>query len=83
MARAAVYLSLPRKRPYAISGKSGGSRCLEPQQEYIARQKLAEHGDRNAAHQLVTSHLRLVPRSRWAIAATGCHLEVISEGNVG
>ena len=40
-----------------------------------------EHEDTNAAHKLVTSHLRHAPRSPWAIAATACRSEVISEGN--
>ena len=35
---------------------------LEPQQEYMLARSWREHGDRDAAHQLVTSHLRLVAR---------------------
>lgn len=35
---------------------------LEPQQEYMLAKRYAEHGDRDAAHKLVTSHLRLVAK---------------------
>ncbi|MBX9830123.1 MAG: RNA polymerase factor sigma-32, partial [Xanthobacteraceae bacterium] len=35
---------------------------LEPQQEYMLAKRWKEHGDRDAAHQLVTSHLRLVAK---------------------
>src|SRR6202162_5694698 len=35
---------------------------LEPQEEYMLAKSWREHGDRDAAHQLVTSHLRLVAR---------------------
>ena len=57
---------------------------LEPQQEYMLAKSWREHGDRDAAHQLVTSHLRLVAASPWAIAAMACpSARSISEGNVG
>src|SRR6187431_3451398 len=43
-----------------------------------------EHGDRDAAHQLVTSHLRLVARIAMGYRGYGLPIgEVISEGNVG
>ena len=35
---------------------------LEPQQEYMLAKSWREHDDRDAAHELVTSHLRLVAR---------------------
>ena len=35
---------------------------LEPQQEFMLAKRWKEHGDRTAAHQLVTSHLRLVAK---------------------
>src|ERR1041384_5486480 len=35
---------------------------LEPQEEYMLAKIWREHGDRNAAHRLVTSHLRLVAK---------------------
>ena len=45
---------------------------LDRQEEYMLAKRWREHGDRDAAHKLVTSHLRLVPRSPGSIAATGC-----------
>jgi len=45
---------------------------LERQEEYMLAKRWREHGDRDAAHQLVTSHLRLVTRSPGAITATDC-----------
>ncbi len=35
---------------------------LEPQEEYMLAKRWREHGDRDAAHKLVTSHLRLVAK---------------------
>src|ERR1041385_4454882 len=35
---------------------------LEPQEEYMLAKRWKEHGDRDAAHRLVTSHLRLVAK---------------------
>ncbi len=46
---------------------------LTPEQEYMLAKRFQEHGDNEAAAQLVTSHLRASsPRSRWATAATAC-----------
>ena len=45
---------------------------LEPDEEFMLAKRWREHGDREAAHKLVTSHLRLVARMPWAIAATAC-----------
>ena len=57
---------------------------LEPQQEYMLAKSWREHGDRDAAHQLVTSHLRLVARIAMGYRGYGLPIgEVISEGNVG
>jgi RNA polymerase sigma-32 factor len=43
-----------------------------------------EHGDREAAHKLVTSHLRLVAKIAMGYRGYGLPIgEVISEGNVG
>ena len=51
---------------------------LEPQEEYMLAKSWREHGDREAAHRLVTSHLRLVakiarlpPEARKALAGLG------------
>ncbi len=57
---------------------------LEPQQEFMLAKSWREHGDRDAAHQLVTSHLRLVAKIAMGYRGYGLPLgEVISEGNVG
>ena len=57
---------------------------LEPQQEYMLAKAWREHGDRNAAHKLVTSHLRLVAKIAMGYRGYGLPIsEVISEGNVG
>jgi len=57
---------------------------LEPQQEYMLAKRYLEHGDRDAAHQLVTSHLRLVAKIAMGYRGYGLPIgEVISEGNVG
>ena len=76
-----------------IAGESGLSRylaeikrfpMLEPQQEYMLAKSWREHGDRDAAHKLVTSHLRLVAKIAMGYRGYGLPIgEVISEGNVG
>ena len=57
---------------------------LERQEEYVLAKRWREHGDRNAAHKLVTSHLRLVTKIAWDYRGYGLPIsEAISEGNVG
>jgi RNA polymerase sigma-32 factor len=57
---------------------------LEPQEEYMLAKRYQEHDDRNAAHKLVTSHLRLVAKIAMGYRGYGLPIgEVISEGNVG
>jgi RNA polymerase sigma-32 factor len=57
---------------------------LEQQQEYMLAKRWREHEDSNAAHQLVTSHLRLVAKIAMGYRGYGLPIaEVISEGNVG
>ncbi len=57
---------------------------LEPSQEYMLAKRWREHGDRDAAHKLVTSHLRLVAKVAMGYRGYGLPIgEVISEGNVG
>jgi len=57
---------------------------LEPQDEYALAKRWREHGDRDAAHKLVTSHLRLVVKIALRYRGYGLPIsEVISEGNVG
>ncbi|MBN9580414.1 MAG: RNA polymerase sigma factor RpoH [Afipia sp.] len=69
----AHYLSEIRKFP-----------MLEPQQEYMLAKRWREHDDRDAAHKLVTSHLRLVAKIAMGYRGYGLPIsEVVSEGNVG
>ncbi|MCO6185150.1 RNA polymerase sigma factor RpoH [Rhizobium sp. L1K21] len=79
--------------PTIASGEAGLSRyldeirkfpMLEPQEEYMLAKRFHEHEDRNAAHKLVTSHLRLVAKIAMGYRGYGLPIgEVISEGNVG
>ena len=79
--------------PSIVSGEGGLSRYLEeirrfpmlqPQEEYMLAKRYSEHGDRDAAHRLVTSHLRLVAKIAMGYRGYGLPIgEVISEGNVG
>jgi RNA polymerase sigma-32 factor len=57
---------------------------LEVEQEYMLAKRWREHADPDAAHQLVTSHLRLVAKIAMGYRGYGLPLsELISEGNVG
>ena len=57
---------------------------LEPHEEYMLAKRWREHGDRDAAHKLVTSHLRLVAKIAGSYRGYGLPIaEVISEGNLG
>ena len=57
---------------------------LEPNEEYMLAKRWREHGDRDAAHRLVTSHLRLVAKIAMGYRGYGLPIgEVVSEGNVG
>jgi len=57
---------------------------LEPGEEYMLAKAWREHGDTDAAHKLITSHLRLVARIAMGYRGYGLPIgEVISEGNVG
>src|ERR1700754_4426240 len=57
---------------------------LEPQQEFMLAKSWREHGDREAAHKLVTSHLRLVAKIAMGYRGYGLPIgEGISEGNGG
>jgi RNA polymerase sigma-32 factor len=79
--------------PSIVSGEGGLSRYLEeirrfpmlqPQEEYMLAKRYLEHQDTNAAHKLVTSHLRLVAKIAMGYRGYGLPIgEVISEGNVG
>jgi RNA polymerase sigma-32 factor len=79
--------------PAIAAGESGLTRYLEeirrfpmlqPQEEYMLAKRYKEHEDRDAAHRLVTSHLRLVAKIAMGYRGYGLPIgEVISEGNVG
>jgi RNA polymerase sigma-32 factor len=57
---------------------------LERDQEFMLAKKLAEHDDTDAAHQLVTSHLRLVAKIAMGYRFYGLAVsDLISEGNIG
>jgi len=57
---------------------------LEPQEEYMLAKRYSEHEDPDAAHRLVSSHLRLVAKIAMGYRGYGLPIsEVISEGNVG
>jgi RNA polymerase sigma-32 factor len=72
-----------------LNGESGLSRylseirkfpMLEPQQEYMFAKRWREHDDRDAAHHLVTSHLRLVAKIAMGYRGYGLPIsEVVSE----
>ena len=83
-----TYASLPAPSP-----EQGLSRylteirkfpMLEPEQEFMLAKGWVDHGDRDAAHQLVTSHLRLAAKIAMGYRGYGLPTaEVISEANVG
>src|SRR5712672_4062143 len=57
---------------------------LERDQEYQLAKRWREHGDRDAANQLVTSHLRLAAKIAMGYRGYGLPVsEIIAEGNVG
>src|SRR5258706_3559245 len=57
---------------------------LERQEEYMLAKRWREPGDRDAAHKLVTSHLRLVTKIARNYRGYGLPIsEAISEGNIG
>jgi RNA polymerase sigma-32 factor len=57
---------------------------LEKNEEYMLAKKWSEHDDTDAAHKLVTSHLRLVAKIAMGYRGYGLPMgELISEGNVG
>ena len=67
------YLSEIRKFP-----------MLAKDEEFMLAKRWQEHEDPEAAHRLVTSHLRLVAKIAMGYRGYGLPIgEVISEGNVG
>jgi RNA polymerase sigma-32 factor len=82
----------PRRTP-AVTGDESGKGylrdirrfpMLEREQEFELAKRWRERGDRGAANQLVTSHLRLVVKIAMGYRGYGLPVsEIISEGNVG
>ncbi|MDC2992360.1 RNA polymerase sigma factor RpoH [Pelagibacteraceae bacterium] len=69
----AVYLQEIKKFP-----------MLTAEEEYMLAKRFKEHGDSEAAHKLVTSHLRLVAKIAMGYRGYGLPItDLISEGNVG
>ncbi len=57
---------------------------LSAEEEFMLAKRYKEHGDTNAAHKLVTSHLRLVAKIAMGYRGYGLPVtDLISEGNVG
>jgi RNA polymerase sigma-32 factor len=57
---------------------------LNPEEEYMLAKRYQDSGEQQAAHRLVTSHLRLVAKIAMGYRGYGLPLgELISEGNVG
>ena len=57
---------------------------LEQEEEYMLAKRWREHDDIEAAHKLVTSHLRLVAKIAMGYRGYGLPVgELISEGNLG
>ena len=57
---------------------------LTADEEFVLAKRWREHGDSDAAHKLVTSHLRLVAKIAMGYRGYGLPVsELISEGNVG
>jgi len=57
---------------------------LDPEEEYMLAKRWREHEDSEAAHKMVTSHLRLVAKMAMGYRGYGLPIgEVISEGNIG
>lgn len=57
---------------------------LEPQEEFVLAKRWREHRHREAAHKLITSHLRLVAKTALGYRGYGLPIsEIVSEGNIG
>ena len=58
--------------------------CLDAAEEYVLAKNWREQGDKEAAHKLVTSHLRLVAKIAMGYRGYGLPVsELVSEGNIG
>jgi RNA polymerase sigma-32 factor len=87
------FAGLAVRQRSAVSGDGRGKRylsdirrfaMLEKEQEYELARRWRERGDRDAANQIVTSHLRLAAKIAMGYRGYGLPVsEIISEGNVG
>src|SRR6201988_5156243 len=88
------HITNPAKREPATLVRDGSGKhyltdirrfeILEREQEYQLAKRWRENGDRQAANQLVTSHLRLAAKIAMGYRGYGLPIsEIISEGNVG
>lgn len=69
----ASYIAQTRKFP-----------VLSAEEEYMLGRRLQTHADKDAAHKLVTSHLRLVVKIAYGYKNYGLPVpELIAEGNIG
>jgi RNA polymerase sigma-32 factor len=85
--------AFPARRPSTSVRKKAGTNyldqvrqftMLERDQEYRLAKRWREHGDHEAADQLITSHLRLAVKIAMKYRGYGLPVsEIISEGNVG
>ena len=76
-----------------LSGEGGLSRylteirrfpVLKPDEEFMLAKRYQEYADPQAAHRLVTSHLRLVAKVAMGYRGYGLPIsDVVSEGNIG
>jgi RNA polymerase sigma-32 factor len=86
-----IRTSIPGRRSLAARDPDSGYLrdirrfpILERELEYQLAKRWRENGDRTAADQLVTSHLRLAAKLAMSYRGYGLPLsEIISEGNVG
>ena len=76
-----------------MTGEGGLSRSLSeirrfpvlaPDEEFMLAKRYQEYADSNAAHRMVTSHLRLVAKIAMGYRGYGLPVgDVVSEGNIG
>jgi RNA polymerase sigma-32 factor len=93
VAREGTKMAKTATLPAIASGEGSLSRYLQeirqfpmlaPDEEYMLGKRWKEHGDREAAHRMITSHLRLVAKIAMGYRGYGLPIgEVISEGNIG
>ncbi|MES2984187.1 MAG: RNA polymerase sigma factor RpoH [Pseudomonadota bacterium] len=87
-------MAVSKQRALPVISPDGGLRrymqeiqkfpILAPEEEYMLAKRWSEYGDYDAAHKLVTSHLRLVAKIASGFRGYGLPMaELIAEGNIG